>query len=435
METLHVSVPAACADTAANGNTVTPFLSKTFDVVDDPSTDSVVSWSSDNNSFVVWKVPEFARDLLPIDGVEGEFSEPIWLLDNEFMGFKKVDPDRWEFANEGFLRGQKHALKAISRRKPANVHCNQQQNSSIGACVDVGKFGLQEEVEGLKRDKNVLMQELVRLRQQQQATDNQLQAYGQRVQMMEQRQQQMMSFLAKFMQTPGFLNQLLQQQNECNRQLTGANKKRRLHRQDEENLTGENGAVSPNGQTVKFQPLLNEHQMMEVNTSPRREHGAPPSSALHSSSSSSEIPEVPLSEVSPASWQSYLQAEESGVPDSSLSTAAAQLTTETSVHKSQKDAIFRSVPQMLGFVPDNTVGPESRNAEYLDPMSVVSNATMPIEADESCAGQDMEIMLDGSPKLPAINDTFWEHFLTGSPLTGDTDEINSSSLENGAYGG
>ncbi|KAB1995782.1 hypothetical protein ES319_D13G184600v1 [Gossypium barbadense] len=399
METLHGSVPAACAGTAANGNTVTPFLSKTFDVVDDPSTDSVVSWSSDNNSFVVWKVPEFARDLLPMYFKHNNFSSFVRQLNT--YGFKKVDPDRWEFANEGFLRG---------------------------------KFGLQEEVEGLKRDKNVLMQELVRVRQQQQATDNQLQAYGQRVQMMEQRQQQMMSFLAKVMQTPGFLNQLLQQQNECNRQLTGANKKRRLHRQDEENLTGENGALSPNGQTVKFQPLLNEQQMMEVNTSPRREHGAPPSSALHSSSSSSEIAEVILSEVSPASWQSYLQAE-SGVPDSSLSTAAAQLTTETSVHKSQKDAIFGSVPQMLGFVPDNIVGPESRNAEYLDPMSVVSNATMPTEADESCAGQDMEIMLDGSPKLPAINDTFWEHFLTGSPLTGDTDEINSSSLENGAYGG
>ncbi|TYH92540.1 hypothetical protein ES332_A13G188700v1 [Gossypium tomentosum] len=432
METLHGSVPSACADTAANGNTVTPFLSKTYDVVDDPSTDSVVSWSSDNNSFVVWKVPEFARDLLPMYFKHNNFSSFVRQLNT--YGFKKVDPDRWEFANVGFLRGQKHALKAISRRKPANVHCNQQQNSSIGACVDVGKFGLQEEVEGLKRDKNVLMQELVRLRQQQQATDNQLQAYGQRVQMMEQRQQQMMSFLAKVMQTPGFLNQLLQQQNESNRQLTGANKKRRLHRQDEENLTGENGAVSPNGQTVKFQPLHNEHQMMEVNTSPRREHGAPPSSALHSSSSSSEISEVTLPEVSPASWRSYLQAE-SGVPDSSLSTAAAQLTTETSVHKSQKDAIFHSVPQMLGFVPDNTVGPESRNAEYLDPMSVVSNATMPVEADESCAGQDTEIMLDGSPKLPAINDTFWEHFLTGSPLTGDTDEINSSSLENGAYGG
>ena len=48
-----------------NTNTVPPFLSKTYDMVDDPSTDSVVSWSSSNNSFVVWNVPEFQTDLLP----------------------------------------------------------------------------------------------------------------------------------------------------------------------------------------------------------------------------------------------------------------------------------------------------------------------------------------------------------------------------------
>lgn len=42
-----------------------PFLCKTYDVVDDPATDSIVSWSKSNNSFIVWNVPEFARTLLP----------------------------------------------------------------------------------------------------------------------------------------------------------------------------------------------------------------------------------------------------------------------------------------------------------------------------------------------------------------------------------
>jgi len=42
-----------------------PFLTKTFQLVDDPCTDHVVSWGEDGATFVVWRPPEFARDLLP----------------------------------------------------------------------------------------------------------------------------------------------------------------------------------------------------------------------------------------------------------------------------------------------------------------------------------------------------------------------------------
>ncbi|KAL2901271.1 Heat shock factor protein HSF8 [Bienertia sinuspersici] len=178
------------------------------------------------------------------------------------QGFRKVDPDRWEFANEGFLRGQKHLLKSISRRKPAHGHVQQQQQqqqtqaqtSSVGACVEVGKFGLEEEVERLKRDKNVLMQELVRLRQQQQATDNQLQTMVQRLHGMEQRQQQMMSFLAKAVQSPGFLAQFVQQ-SESSKRISEANKKRRLK---QDGVAESESSTPSDGQIVKYQPLGND---------------------------------------------------------------------------------------------------------------------------------------------------------------------------------
>jgi len=82
-----------------------------------------------------------------------------------------VDPDRWEFANEGFLRGRRDLLRSIHRRKPA-THAQQQ-----GGGVEVGKFGFEGEIERLKRDKNALMVELSRLRQQQQDTERNLRVF------------------------------------------------------------------------------------------------------------------------------------------------------------------------------------------------------------------------------------------------------------------
>lgn len=42
-----------------------PFLTKTYDIVDDPSTNHIVSWSIGNNSFVVLDPQAFSVSLLP----------------------------------------------------------------------------------------------------------------------------------------------------------------------------------------------------------------------------------------------------------------------------------------------------------------------------------------------------------------------------------
>ncbi|CAK9173422.1 unnamed protein product [Ilex paraguariensis] len=118
---LHCRVPAAMP----NANTPPRFLVKTYDMVDDAATDKIVSWSHNNNSFVVWDPSEFARDFLPKVLVFGYVE-----------GFRKVDTDRWEFANEGFLRGQKHLLSSISRRKPVSG-LDQQPQQPLGQSSSV----------------------------------------------------------------------------------------------------------------------------------------------------------------------------------------------------------------------------------------------------------------------------------------------------------
>lgn len=42
-----------------------PFLSKTYDLVEDESTNEIVSWTRGNNSFIVWDPHTFAINLLP----------------------------------------------------------------------------------------------------------------------------------------------------------------------------------------------------------------------------------------------------------------------------------------------------------------------------------------------------------------------------------
>ena len=43
----------------------TPFLAKTYQLVDDPSIDDVISWNEDGSAFVVWRPAEFSLDVLP----------------------------------------------------------------------------------------------------------------------------------------------------------------------------------------------------------------------------------------------------------------------------------------------------------------------------------------------------------------------------------
>ncbi|KAK7377071.1 hypothetical protein VNO80_02491 [Phaseolus coccineus] len=201
-----------------------PFLTKIYDMVEDPSTDSIVSWSTSCNSFVVWDSHKFSTNILPRYFKHNNFSSFIRQLNT--YGFRKVDPDRWEFANEGFLAGQRHLLKAIKRKRKVSLSM---QERGGGACVELGEFGLEGELERLKRDRNILMAEIVRLRHQQLNSRDQLSAMETRLQATEKKQQKMMIFLAKALKNPSFMQQLVHKTPQSREMLNvEINRKRRL---------------------------------------------------------------------------------------------------------------------------------------------------------------------------------------------------------------
>lgn len=85
------------------------FLTKLYDMVDDPSTDSIVSWSESGKSFIVWNESEFTGDVLPrcfkINDME-YFTQNV-----ELVGFRKVGS---EFSSDYFVRGQPEPVQPPS---------------------------------------------------------------------------------------------------------------------------------------------------------------------------------------------------------------------------------------------------------------------------------------------------------------------------------
>ncbi|XP_074328938.1 heat shock factor protein HSF8 [Apium graveolens] len=439
-----------------NVNAPPPFLVKTYDMVDNPEIDKIVSWSDSNNSFIVWDPPEFGRDVLPKYFKHNNFSSFVRQLNT--YGFRKVDPDRWEFANEGFLRGQRHLLRTIVRRKPTQGQSQQPhgQSSSVGACVEVGTFGLEEEVERLKRDKNVLMQELVRLRQQQQTTDHHLQTMVKRLHGMEQRQQQMMSFLAKAVNSPGFLSQFVQQQTESTKRLTEGNKKRRIKPDD--------------GQIVKYQPNVIEaakallSQIAKSDASPKLEtfdHSSDcvipsdissPLTASDHGSSPTHSSGGTLSKYPPISTGSYVPSD-SGVilsgPSTSISDIKAGVTSDALITAQLPDVsslIGEHELPSVSLPPDdinildiskfeemisgsNVSNPSGSNGAFLDPASLEADQTMSLDIGD--LSPDMGIDWDNNSyfdEMQVLNsvEPAWEQFLEQSLVQADGEAMDST---------
>ncbi|CAN6221040.1 unnamed protein product [Urochloa humidicola] len=134
---------------------VPPFVAKTFELVEDPATDGVVSWGAARNSFVVWDPHAFAAGLLLRRFKHANFSTFL----RQLSTYRHLLPN---------IRRRRRAAGGGSKAaEAAKMASSSSENRSSGRS---GK----EELERLRREREALAREVVRLRREQQEARAQL---------------------------------------------------------------------------------------------------------------------------------------------------------------------------------------------------------------------------------------------------------------------
>uniref|UniRef100_A0A5B7B647 Heat stress transcription factor n=1 Tax=Davidia involucrata TaxID=16924 RepID=A0A5B7B647_DAVIN len=392
-----------------------PFLTKTYEMVEDPLTNSIVSWSQGGHSFIVWNPPEFAQHLLPKYFKHNNFSSFVRQLNT--YGFRKVDPDQWEFANEEFVRGQRHLLKNIHRRKPIHSHSAQNQGSSV-PLTDSERQEYEDEIQRLKHDKSSLQLELQRHKQ---GFELQVRSLGERLQTMEQRQRQMITFLAQELQEPRFASSLMHQSGTHNK------KRRSLITNclyDEARMgEGQIVLLQKENSDATFFPVLNLELIEKL-------------------------------ESSLNFWENVLH--EAGKTSSEETYGFGVLLQTSPVINTDMRASSRdsdvNVPPCLPILHPSS--PDSRDvhsspeldgsSSHVD-SSAISSICLNIDVWPKSSGIDVNSKPVNVPDVDALkeklegattpavltgaNDIFWEQFLTEAPTSSDTQEVQSERRE------
>lgn len=137
---------------------IPPFVTKTYDMVEDPNTNSIICWSPSGTSFIIWDHNRFSFEILPKYFRHTNMSSFVYQLNN--YGFKKIGLQKWEYGHYWFQAGKKHLLANIKRRgKNVNVQKDFHQEMHF--------YGVEEEIRSQRDINDTLVSEIEKLKQKQ----------------------------------------------------------------------------------------------------------------------------------------------------------------------------------------------------------------------------------------------------------------------------
>ncbi|VVB12533.1 unnamed protein product [Arabis nemorensis] len=354
-------------------STLPPFLTKTYEMVDDSSSDSIVSWSQSNKSFIVWNPPEFSRDLLPRFFKHNNFSSFIRQLNT--YGFRKADPEQWEFANDDFVRGQPHLMKNIHRRKPVHSHSLPNLQAQQNPLTDSERLRMTNQIERLTKEKEELLKELQKQEEERERFEQQVKELKDRLQYMEKRQKTMVSFVSQVLEKPGLalnLSPCLPETNE---------RKRRFPR-------------------IGFEPMMLEENQQTCVVAVREEGSTSPPSHT------TEHHQVEQLGSSIAIWENL-------VSDSC-------------------ESMVQSRSMMTIDVDESSTCPESPPLSCLHlsidtcPKSPPSSRIIDMNSEPDASKEQDTV---APPTAAGVNDVFWQQFLTENPGSTEQREVQTENKD------
>ncbi|KAI4385050.1 hypothetical protein MLD38_003119 [Melastoma candidum] len=389
-----------------------PFLVKTYEMVDDPQTNYLVSWSDSGCSFVVWNPSEFSRELLPKYFKHNNFSSFVRQLNT--YGFRKIDPEQWEFANEEFIRGERQLLINIYRRKP--IHSHSTQGVLLG---DAERQVYEEEIKRLHHERGLLQSELQRYQGDNQGVELQLHLLRKQLQGMEEKQMHLIANVSQMMQNPGFASALMQQPE-------FHNKKRRLQE------LGQHFEESAVETLVGMVPMLrtDAEKVQKLDSSlelwDRFVHVIQKTLGEEQANFAASTQQSPV----------FITGREDFSGDSDYQIDDFSLRSRSS----SKD--IKCSPELGG------CGSEDHRVESPDTSSICLNVdismkstVIDVNAEPSSTTADVdyvkeeEVQEEDLEEPTAVNDLFWEQFLTEAPWgPSDSQEVQSERRDEDGFG-